>query len=56
MQEVAHESATEQHVSHWLRDDDVHHVWPSDLLHLPLQDPDTLRQAVTVNQDLQRRQ
>lgn len=56
MQEAAHESVTEQHVSHWLRDDDINHVRAADLLHLPLQDPDPLGQTVTVDQDLCRRQ
>lgn len=52
-QEVPHEPLAEQHVSHGLRDDDVHHVRAADLLHVPFKDPDPLGQAVAVDQDLE---
>jgi len=54
-QEAPHELLIQQHVSHGLGDDDVHHVGTADLLHLPFQDPDPLRQAVVLDQDLHRR-
>lgn len=51
--EAAHECVAKQHVSHWLWDDDIYHVWADHLLRLPLQDSDPFRETVTVHQDLQ---
>lgn len=53
-QEAVHELPTKQHVSHWLRDDDVNHVRTSDIIHSALKDPDLLRQVVAIDQELQR--
>lgn len=48
-EEAVHEFATEQQVSHWLRDDDINHVWTSDVVNFALKDPDPLRQAVGID-------
>lgn len=48
-QEAVHELAAEQHVSHWLRDNDINHVWTSDVVHFALKDPDPLRQTVAID-------
>lgn len=48
-QEAAHQLATEQHVSHWLRDDDVNQARTSDIIQSALNNPDLLRQVVAID-------
>lgn len=54
MQVALQHALVEQHVAHWLRDDDVHLLGQRHLFHLPWNDDHALPQTVAVHQYLQR--